>query len=143
MARHGKFSPSGSLSTAARALSLIVTPVAPSISTRVGIPRTPYSWPSFPLRLSPGGMASHGIVAKYDLNWLMFLSLEMKTISSFLPAACSFLYVLTRSGVNALHGGHLHEVAGERWVLGSDGERGAGKKARAGTLTSGLRSRGQ
>ena len=124
MARHGNFSPSGSLSTAARALSLIVTPVAPSTSTRVGIPRTPYSWPSFPLRLSPGGMASHGIVAKYDLNWLMFLSPEMKTISSFLPAACSFLYVLTRCGVNDSDGGHL-QVAGERWVRGCDGERGA------------------
>ena len=142
MACHGKFSPSGSSSTAARPFALIVTPVAPSTSTRVGIPRTPYSLLSFPLRLSPGGMASHGIVAKYDLNWLMFLSPEMKTISSFLPAACSFLYVWTRSGVNALHGGHL-QVAGERWVRGSDGETSAGEKARPGTLTSGLRSRGR
>ena len=142
MARHGKFSPSGSSSTAVRPFALIVTPVAPSTSTRVGIPRTPYSLLSFPLRLSPGGMASHGIVAKYDLNWLMFLSPEMKTISSFLPAACSFLYVLTRIGVKYLHGGHL-QVAGERWVRACDGERGAGKKARAGTLTSGLRSRGR
>ena len=142
MARHGKFSPSGSLSTAARAFSLIVAPVAPSTSTRVGIPRTPYSLLSFPLRLSPGGMASHGIVAKYDLNWLISRSPETKTISSFLPAACSFLYVLTRSGVNALHGGHL-QVAGERWVRGCDGDRRAGVKARAGTLTSGLRNKGR
>ena len=118
MAPHGNPSPSGSRSTALRAFSLIVTPVAPSISTRVGIPRTPYSWSSFPLRLSPGGMASHGIVAKYDLNWLMFLSPEMKTISSFLPAACSFLYVLTRSGVKALRGRYL-QIAGERWCVGA------------------------
>mmetsp|Transcript_15974 Transcript_15974/g.36280 ORF Transcript_15974/g.36280 Transcript_15974/m.36280 type:complete len:242 (-) Transcript_15974:202-927(-) len=103
---HGNSAPSGSPPTAARPLALIVAPVAPSTSTKVGMPSTSYSVESAALRLSPGGIASHGIVAKYSWNCPMSRSEETKMISSCLPAACSFLYVSTSCGVNALHGGH-------------------------------------
>eukprot|EP00964_Phaeocystis_antarctica_P113250 scaffold77315_cov72-Phaeocystis_antarctica.AAC.2 len=68
--------------------ALISSPVAPSSSTRVGIPSTSYRFESASLRLSPGGMASHGIVAKYSWNCLMSLSLETKTTSNSCRGKC-------------------------------------------------------
>eukprot|EP00964_Phaeocystis_antarctica_P055866 scaffold32899_cov68-Phaeocystis_antarctica.AAC.4 len=65
LGRHGNSSPSGSPPTAPCPLALIVSPVAPSTSTRAGMPSTSNRVESAVLRLSPGGMASHGIVAKY------------------------------------------------------------------------------
>ena len=54
-ARQGNPRPSGSPPTAPRPSALIVSPVAPSINTRVGMPSTSNRVESAALRLSPGG----------------------------------------------------------------------------------------
>mmetsp|Transcript_9530 Transcript_9530/g.31680 ORF Transcript_9530/g.31680 Transcript_9530/m.31680 type:complete len:327 (+) Transcript_9530:178-1158(+) len=103
---HGKLAPSGSAETAERPDALITSPVAPSISTRVGMPFTSNMLDSASLRVSPCGIASQGISPKYSPKDAVVRSEEQKMISSCLPSARTLLYVLTSSGVNALQGGH-------------------------------------
>ena len=61
--------------------------------------------------MSPFGIASQGIVPKYDLKSPAERSLDTKMTSKEWPAAFTLLYVLTSSGVKALHGGHLQRDA--------------------------------
>ena len=62
LGRHGKLAPSGSFETLPRALSEMVSPVLASMRTNDGMPRTPKRFERASLRLSPCGIASHGIV---------------------------------------------------------------------------------
>merc|ERR1719198_293874 len=76
----GKLSPSGSDITALRPSVVMVSPVAASTMTKVGMPRTLNFLERAPLtsRLSYG-TAAHGCSAKYSSNEPASLSEEAKT----------------------------------------------------------------
>mmetsp|Transcript_13544 Transcript_13544/g.29332 ORF Transcript_13544/g.29332 Transcript_13544/m.29332 type:complete len:322 (+) Transcript_13544:420-1385(+) len=104
----GKLVPSASELMAPRALPLIMAPLFASRTTSRGMPETPNSLESCPLRLSDGGTAyqDDGIELKYSLKLPASRSDDTKTTAIFLPAAIAFSYVALSFGVKPLHGGH-------------------------------------
>merc|ERR1719421_2774669 len=97
---------SGSDETPSRPSVVIVSPVAPSRMTSVGMPLTLNFFESaaFALR-SSNGSASHGCSAKYSSKAPWSLSLETKTTSRPLSLS-DFVYQPASCGVKPRQGGH-------------------------------------